>query len=113
MPLTTHLWLLKGKRKLGLLGSALQTLRSMIPPAEVAFWQERTWASNTPFDPDLDCLTLDPGTINNTLGTLLKYQDDIEKIRGSEAGRLLGEIKSEMMMAQSACTQRARKKAAI
>ena len=50
----------------------------------------------------LDCLTLDPDTINNTLGTLLKYQDDIEKIRGSEASRLLGEIKSEMMMAQSA-----------
>ena len=49
----------------------------------------------------LDCLTLDPDTINNTLGTLLKYQDDIEKIR-SEASRLLGEIKSEMMMAQSA-----------
>ena len=50
----------------------------------------------------LDCLTLDPDTINNTLGTLLKYQDDIENIRGSEASRLLGEIKSEMMMAQSA-----------
>ena len=50
----------------------------------------------------LDCLTLDPDTINNTLGTLLKYQDDIEKIRGSEASRLLGEIKNEMMMAQGA-----------
>ena len=49
----------------------------------------------------LDCLTLDPDTINNTLGALLKYQDDIEKIRGSEASRLLGEIKSEMITAQS------------
>jgi len=47
----------------------------------------------------LDCLTLDPDTINNTLGTLLKYQDDIEKIQGSEASRLLAEIKNEMMLA--------------
>ena len=50
----------------------------------------------------LDCLTLDPDTINNTLGTLLKYQDDIEKIRGSEASRLLSEIKNEMMLAGNA-----------
>lgn len=46
----------------------------------------------------LDCLVLDPDTINNTLGTLLKYQDDIEKIRGSEAGRILAEIKGEIML---------------
>ncbi len=50
----------------------------------------------------LDCMTLDPDTINNTLGTLLKYQDDIEKIRGSEASRLLAEIKNEMMLADGA-----------
>ena len=46
----------------------------------------------------LDCLVLDPDTINNTLGTLLKYQDDIEKIRGSEASRILAEIKGEIML---------------
>jgi len=50
----------------------------------------------------LDCMTLDPDTINNTLGTLLKYQDDIEKIRGSEASRLLAEIKNEMLLADGA-----------
>jgi MoxR-like ATPase len=50
----------------------------------------------------LDCMTLDPDTINNTLGTLLKYQDDIEKIRGSEASRLLADIKNEMLLADSA-----------
>lgn len=50
----------------------------------------------------LDCLTLDPDTINNTLGTLLKYQDDIEKIRGSVASRLLTEIKNEMLLADTA-----------
>ena len=30
----------------------------------------------------LDVIALDPKTINSTLGTLLKYQDDIEKING-------------------------------
>ncbi len=44
----------------------------------------------------LDCLALDPETINNTLGALLKYQDDIAKIQGSEAGRILNEVKSEL-----------------
>ena len=50
----------------------------------------------------LDCMVLDPDTINNTLGTLLKYQDDIEKIRGSEASRILADIKGEMLMAGTA-----------
>ena len=44
----------------------------------------------------LDCLALDPETINNTLGALLKYQDDIAKIQGSEAGRILNEVKAEL-----------------
>ncbi len=44
----------------------------------------------------LDTLSLDPETINNTLGTLLKYQDDILKIQGSEAGRLIAEVQSEI-----------------
>ena len=50
----------------------------------------------------LDCLTLDPETINNTLGTLLKYQDDIAKIQGSEASRILGEIQAELRVAGAA-----------
>ena len=50
----------------------------------------------------LDCMVLDPDTINNTLGTLLKYQDDIEKIRGSEASRILADIKGEMLIAGTA-----------
>lgn len=44
----------------------------------------------------LDCLSLDPETINDTLGTLLKYQDDIQRLEGSEATRILGEVKSEL-----------------
>ena len=42
----------------------------------------------------LDKLALDPETVNNTLGVLLKYQDDIERIAGEEAGRLVGEAKA-------------------
>jgi len=37
----------------------------------------------------LDALELDPATIDNTLGVLLKYHDDIARIRGAEAARLL------------------------
>ena len=40
----------------------------------------------------LDRLTLDPQTVDDTLGVLLKYQDDIARVRGSEAARLLEAI---------------------
>ena len=42
----------------------------------------------------LDRITLDPETVNNTLGVLLKYQDDIERIAGEEATRLVAESKA-------------------
>jgi MoxR-like ATPase len=45
---------------------------------------------------ELDKLALDPDVINDTLGVLLKYQDDIARIRGGEAARLLAEVKAEM-----------------
>ena len=41
---------------------------------------------------ELDRRTLDAGTVNDTLGVLLKYQDDIAAVRGSEAARILEEI---------------------
>jgi MoxR-like ATPase len=44
----------------------------------------------------LDALALDPDTINNTLGALLKYQDDIARVQGSEAARILSEVKAEL-----------------
>ncbi len=44
----------------------------------------------------LDKLALDPQIVNETLGTLLKYQDDIARVRGSEAERLLSEVKAEL-----------------
>jgi len=45
---------------------------------------------------ELDRITLDPATVNDTLGALLKYQDDINKIRGNEASRLLREVQTEL-----------------
>ena len=42
----------------------------------------------------LDKIDLDPETVNSSLGILLKYQDDIEKIQGSEAAQILDEVKA-------------------
>ena len=47
----------------------------------------------------LDCVVLDREAVDSTLGTLLKYQDDIARIQGSEAARLLSEIKSRAVAA--------------
>jgi MoxR-like ATPase len=47
----------------------------------------------------LDALALDPETINNTLGALLKYQDDIARVQGSEAARILSEVRAELAAA--------------
>ncbi|MCR9176386.1 MAG: MoxR family ATPase [Alphaproteobacteria bacterium] len=49
----------------------------------------------------LDYLALDPKAIDGTLGVLLKYQDDIAKISGSEATRMLAQIKTELAGAPS------------
>jgi len=37
----------------------------------------------------LDAMVLDPQVVQDTLGVLLKYQDDIARMQGSEAARLL------------------------
>ncbi|WP_395702735.1 AAA family ATPase [Aquabacterium sp.] len=44
---------------------------------------------------ELDALVLDPELIQHTLGVLLKYQDDIAKVQGSEAARLLEQVRRE------------------
>ncbi|MGE5339334.1 MAG: AAA family ATPase [Gemmatimonadota bacterium] len=43
----------------------------------------------------LDAVALEPDTVNNTLGVLLKYQDDIAKMQGTEAARLVEKIRIE------------------
>jgi hypothetical protein len=45
---------------------------------------------------ELDCVALDPQTVNDTLGVLLKYQDDIARMEGSETKRLLNQVKEEL-----------------
>ncbi len=45
---------------------------------------------------ELDKVALDPDVVNDTLGVLLKYQDDIERMEGSETKRLLDQIQSEI-----------------
>lgn len=43
---------------------------------------------------ELDKVALDPQGISDTLGVLLKYQDDISKIQGSDSAAILREIRS-------------------
>ena len=51
----------------------------------------------------LDVLELTPHAINDTLGVLLKYQDDIARLHGSEAARLLEQVKAEAAAAGEPC----------
>ena len=44
----------------------------------------------------LDVIDLSPEVISDTLGAILKYQDDIQKLQGSEAKRLLDEAKATL-----------------
>ena len=45
---------------------------------------------------ELDCVAVDLATADSTMGVLLKYQDDIARIRGSVAAKLLAEIQIEL-----------------
>jgi len=45
---------------------------------------------------ELNVISLDPDVINDTLGVLLKYQDDIAKIQGSEAAAIIEQINIEL-----------------
>ena len=49
---------------------------------------------------ELDVVALDPATVSDTLGVLLKYQDDIAKLDGTKVKALLDEVKSEMRAAE-------------
>ncbi len=56
---------------------------------------------------ELDRITLDARAIDESLGALLKYQDDIARIRGSEAAKLLEEVKAELAAEKLAALRRA------
>ncbi len=48
----------------------------------------------------LNALVLDPTVVNDTLGVLLKYQDDIQRLQGSEAQRILTEVNQSLAQAR-------------
>src|ERR1700730_1701495 len=49
---------------------------------------------------ELDTATLDPATVSDTLGVLLKYQDDIARIEGSKAKELVDGLRAELRAAE-------------
>jgi MoxR-like ATPase len=49
---------------------------------------------------ELDAVALDPATVSDTLGVLLKYQDDIARLEGSKAKELLDEVHAELRAAE-------------
>ncbi len=49
---------------------------------------------------ELDVVALDPATVSDTLGVLLKYQDDIARMDGTKVKKLLDEVKSELRAAE-------------
>ena len=61
-----------------------EDLYKMPGVAETLDWAEALWA--------LDQDQLDPEIVDNTLGALLKYQDDVLKIRGEETRSILAEM---------------------
>jgi MoxR-like ATPase len=81
----------------------VQALRSMDLYKNPGIAEAINWAQALT---SLDCVALDPERVDATLGTLLKYQDDIARIRGSEAARLLEEVKSKARAAEFAAEVR-------
>jgi len=49
---------------------------------------------------ELDVVALDPATVSDTLGVLLKYQDDIARIEGTRAKELLDAVHAELRAAE-------------
>src|SRR5690606_2667804 len=49
---------------------------------------------------ELDRLALDPQTVSDTIGVLLKYQDDIARIEQGEGRRILKEMQAGMAAAE-------------
>jgi len=49
---------------------------------------------------ELDAVALDPATVSDTLGVLLKYQDDIARIQGSRAKELVDSVRAELRAAE-------------
>jgi MoxR-like ATPase len=51
---------------------------------------------------ELDAVSLDPAQVTDTLGVLLKYQDDIAKIQGAKASELIDAARADLKLAEAA-----------
>ena len=49
---------------------------------------------------ELDVVALDPSTVPDTLGVLLKYQDDIARLDGTKVKELLDDVRAQMKAAE-------------
>jgi MoxR-like ATPase len=49
---------------------------------------------------ELDAVALDPTTVSDTLGVLLKYQDDIARLEGGAAKELIEQVRAELRAAE-------------
>jgi len=80
-----------GERLTGEVVAFVQSLRSgdLFKPPGVA--ETLDWAQALA---ELDQMVLEPGITDDTLGVLLKYQDDIAKVRGSEVQRIIDQIRT-------------------
>ena len=46
----------------------------------------------------LNAFALDPVTVQDTLGVLLKYQDDIARLQSGDTARLLDELRARALL---------------
>ena len=58
--------------------------------AETIDWANALVALNT--------IRLDPASVHDTLGVLLKYQDDIARVQGAEVAKLLDELRARALL---------------
>ncbi|WP_181707556.1 AAA family ATPase [Chthonobacter rhizosphaerae] len=72
----------------------VQTLRTMDLFKVPGVAETLDWATALA---ELNMLALDPETVSDTLGVLLKYQDDIARLRGSDLGRIVEQAKSRAL----------------
>src|SRR5215218_8194153 len=49
---------------------------------------------------ELDAVALNPALVSDTLGVLLKYQDDIQKMHGTKAKEILDTVRGELKAAE-------------
>jgi hypothetical protein len=49
---------------------------------------------------ELDVVALDPATVSDTLGVLLKYQDDIARLDGGKVKDLLDDVRANLRAAE-------------